>query len=246
MTVVLLFLAASATAIATGAGALPVYWLGERIEAWRPALWGAVAGIMATASIQGLILPGLDEGSDVSLVAGGLVGVAFLLVAARVLGDHDVQFGSVGGAGARRAALVFAVLFVHSLPEGLALGAAWASGTTGLGVFVFLAIGLQNVPEGTATAIPLRDAGASKARAFWLATLTSAPQPVGALFAYGLVETTHSLLPVSFGFAAGAMLALVVVEVLPVALRPATRTAGLAGLLVGGAAMAGLGVALGT
>jgi ZIP family zinc transporter len=246
VTVVLLFLAASATAFATGLGALPVYALGARIEAWRPALWGAVAAIMSVASIQGLILPGLDEGSDLSLVAGCAAGIAFLALARRAFAGHEVHIGEARGVGARRAALVIAVLFVHSLPEGLALGAAWASGTTGLGVFVFLAIGLQNVPEGTATAIPLRDAGASWVRAFWLATLTSAPQPVGALFAYALVETTHKLLPASFGFAAGAMLALVAVEVLPVALRRGTRRAGLAGALVGGAAMTGLGLALGT
>jgi len=246
VTVVLLLLAASATALATGIGALPVYALGERIERWRPALWGAVAGIMATASIQGLILPGLREGSDVSLVAGALAGVGFLAIARVALAGHDVEIGQARGVGARRAALVIAVLFVHSLPEGLALGAAWASGTTGLGVFVFVAIGLQNIPEGTATAIPLRDAGVGRVRAFWMATLTSAPQPVGALFAYALVETTHSLLPASFGFAAGAMLALVAVEVLPVALRPGTREAGLAGALLGAAAMAGLGVLLGT
>src|SRR4051812_32620041 len=245
MTVVLLILAASATALATGLGALPVYWLGKRIEQWRPALWGAVAGIMAAASIQGLILPGLREGSDLSLVIGVLAGIGFLLVAERVLGDHDVHIGGVSGRGTRRAALVFGVLFVHSLPEGLALGAAWASGTAGLGVFVFLAIAAQNVPEGTATAIPLRDAGVGRRRAFWLATLTSAPQPVGALLAYGLVEATHRLLPASFGFAAGAMLALVAVEVLPIALRPGGRRAGLAGIVVGGGVMVALGLALG-
>ena len=245
MTVLALFLAASATALATGLGALPVYWLGERIEEWRPALWGAVAGIMTAASIQGLILPGLREGSDVSLVIGGLVGIAFLAVAERVLGNHDVHIGEATGRGARRAALVFGVLFVHSLPEGLALGAAWASGTAGLGVFVFLAIAAQNVPEGTATAIPLRDAGVGQRRAFWLATLTSAPQPVGALLAYGLVEATHRLLPASFGFAAGAMLALVAVEVLPIALRPGGRRAGIAGIVIGGGVMVALGLALG-
>jgi ZIP family zinc transporter len=245
VTVALLLLAASATALATGVGALPVYALGARIEQWRPALWGAVAGIMAAASIQGLILPGLREDSDVALLAGLLAGIGFLFAAQRWLGRHDVSLGHVRGVGARRAVLVFGVLFVHSLPEGLALGAAWASGTAGLGVFVFLAIALQNVPEGTATAIPLHDAGVGRTRAFWLATLTSAPQPVGALFAYVLVEAAHTLLPASFGFAAGAMLALVVVEVLPVAFRPGVRGRGIAGMVVGGGTMVALGLALG-
>jgi zinc transporter, ZIP family len=238
-----LLLAASATALATGLGALPVYALGPDIERIRPALWGAVAGIMAVASVQGLLLPGLREGSDAAVAGGVVAGVAFLLAARAALGHSHVHVGTATGAGARRAALVFGVLFVHSLPEGLALGAAWASGTAGLGLYVFLAIALQNIPEGTATAIPLRDAGIGRRRAFWTATLTSAPQPVGALAAFALVEAAHSLLPASFGFAAGAMLALVVIEVAPVALRTRPLT-GLAGALAGGAVMAALGVLL--
>jgi ZIP family zinc transporter len=245
MEVVLLVLAASGTAFATGLGALPVYSRRLPLERVRPVLWGLVAGIMSVASIQGLIIPGFEEGSDLAVVAGVAVGVVFLLVARRWVGHHDVGIGGIQGAGARRAALVFGALFVHSLPEGLALGAAWASGTAGLGVYVFLAIALQNVPEGTATAIPLRDAGVGRARAFWLATLTSAPQPVGAVLAYALVEATHAMLPASFGFAAGAMLALVVLEVAPVAFTGPRRGAGLAGALAGAAGMVTLGLLLG-
>jgi ZIP family zinc transporter len=245
MGAVLLVLAASATALATGLGALPVYSRRLPLERVRPVLWGLVAGIMSVASIQGLLLPAFDEGSDLAVVAGLAIGVAFLLVARRWVGHHDIGIGGVQGAGGRRAALVFGALFVHSLPEGLALGAAWASGTAGLGVFVFLAIGLQNVPEGTATAIPLRDAGVGRTRAFWTATLTSAPQPVGALLAYELVESTRALLPASFGFAAGAMLALVVVEVAPIAFTGPRRRAGAAGALGGAAGMVSLGLLLG-
>ena len=175
---------------------------------------------------------------------GLLAGVAFLLAARRALGRHDLHIGTAHGADARRAVLVFAVLFVHSLPEGLALGAAWASGTAGLGVFVFVAIALQNVPEGTATAIPLRDAGLGIVRSFWAATLTSAPQPVGALAAFALVSSVHSLLGASFGFAAGAMLALVVVEIAPIALAAPHRRAGLAAAIGSAAVMAALGVIL--
>lgn len=205
-------------------------------------LWGVVIGVMTVASVQGLLLPGLDEGADLPVVAGLAAGVAFLLGARVAIGRREAQVGVLSGTGARRALLVIAVLFVHSLPEGLALGSAWASDTAGLGVFVFLAIAIQNVPEGTATAIPLREARVSLTRAFWTATLTSAPQPVGALAAFALVEATRSLLGPSFGFAAGAMLALVVVEVVP-AVR-ATPRAAAAAAVVSGALMALLGTAL--
>ena len=244
-TMVLLVLAASATALATGLGALPVYALRARIGAVHPILWGCTGGIMVVASVQGLLLPALRESEAGGVALGLLAGVAFLLVARRALDRRDLHIGTAHGPDARRAVLVFAVLFVHSLPEGLALGAAWASGTAGLGVYVFLAIGLQNVPEGTATAIPLREAGVGATRAFWAATMTSAPQPVGAVAAYALVSSIHSLLGASFGFAAGAMLALVVIEIAPIALAAPHRRAGISAAVGSAAVMAALGVILG-
>ena len=110
----------------------------------------------------------------------------------------------------RRSLLVFGVLLVHSLPEGFAIGTAFASDTEGLALFIFLAIALQNVPEGTSVAIPMESAGFGRGQQFWAAVLTSAPQPVGAVIAYLAVEQINGLLPFSFAFAAGAMLALVV------------------------------------
>ena len=80
---------------------------------------------------------------------------------------------------------------------------------------MILAIAIQNIPEGTSVAIPMAEAGFSRTRQFWAAVGTSAPQPVGALVAFLLVEQIQSLLPFSFAFAAGAMLALIVVEILP-------------------------------
>ncbi len=115
----------------------------------------------------------------------------------------------------RLSVLVFGVLLVHSLPEGLAIGTAYASDLAGLSLFVILAIGLQNVPEGTSVAIPMAEAGFSRSSQFWAAVLTSAPQPVGAVLAYLVVEHVQALLPASFAFAAGAMLALVAFELVP-------------------------------
>jgi ZIP family zinc transporter len=136
------------------------------------------------------------------------------------------------------------VLFVHSLPEGMALGAAWASGSANLGLFVFLAIALQNIPEGTAAAIPLREAGYGLGRSVVVAILTSAPQPVGAVAAFALVTSVHALLGPSFGFAAGAMLALIVVEIAPVAFTGQDRWYGACAALIAGGITAGLGVML--
>ena len=91
--------------------------------------------------------------------------------------------------------LVFSVLFVHSLPEGFAIGTAYASDTAGLSLFVIVAIALQNIPEGTSVAIPMQRAGFTPWQQFWAAVGTSAPQPIGAVIAFLAVEQVGALLP---------------------------------------------------
>ena len=173
------------------------------------------------------------------------MGVVFLLVSRRLLEARDVHVGRLRGAGVRRSMLVFAVLLLHSLPEGFAIGTAFASDEEGLGLFVILAIGLQNIPEGTSVAIPMDAAGFPPRQQFWAAVLTSAPQPVGALVAYVLVQEIEALLPLSFAFAAGAMLSLVVVELAPEAFRRPGRPLAIAGTVVGGLLMIALAASLG-
>jgi ZIP family zinc transporter len=239
-----LLLAASATALATGLGAIPVFLLGTRAVVLRPLLLGIAAGAMAVASVVGLLLPGLDQGSAASVGGGLVAGALFLLVARRILEARDNHLERARAAGVRTSILVFVVLLVHSLPEGFAIGTAYASDTAGLSLFVIVAIGVQNIPEGTSVAIPLAAAGFSRSRQFWGAVATSAPQPVGAAIAYLLVEQVEPLLPVSFGFAAGAMLALVIVELLPGALRDDVGKAAL-GVALGASAMLALSAVLG-
>lgn len=242
--VVVLLLAATATALATGIGAVPVFFLGTRAAQLTPPLLGLAAGVMGVAAIAGLLIPSLDEGSDLSVALGLAAGLAFLLVARRGLGA-DAGFMGRTGPGARTSALVFLVLFVHSLPEGLAIGTAFASDRAGLSLFVILAIGIQNVPEGTSVAIPMAAAGFSRSRMFWAAVGTSAPQPVGALIAFLAVESVAGLLPFSFAFAAGAMLALIAVEMLPKAYSGRGALGPSIGVAVGAAIMLGLSFALG-
>jgi len=245
MDVAALALAGSATAIATGLGAVPVFVLGRRAERLRPFLWGTAIGLMSVAAVVGLLLPALDEDGGVEVVAGVVVGVAFLLVSRRLLASRDVHVGELRGAGVQRSLLVFGVLLVHSLPEGLAIGTAYASDTEGLALFVILAIALQNIPEGTSVAIPMESAGFSPAQQWWAAVLTSAPQPVGAVVAFLAVEQVSGLLPFSFAFAAGAMLALVIIELIPVAFARGGRRAAAAGTAAGASVMLLLAALLG-
>ena len=239
-----LVLAATATMLATGLGAIPVFLLGERADALRPALLGLAAGVMTVASVLGLIVPGLDDGTPLEVGVGLAIGVAFLL-GARVLLERRGAGEAQWTASFRLSVLVFLVLFVHSLPEGFAIGTAYGSETAGLGLFVIVAIAVQNIPEGTSVAIPMEAAGFGRARQFWAAVGTSVPQPIGAVIAYLLVEEIHQLLPVSFGFAAGAMLSLVAVELVPQSLEGDRRLAAGAGALAGAAGMVALSAAIG-
>lgn len=220
-----LFIAASGTALATGLGAIPVWFLGTRAAALTPFLLGLAAGVMGVASVAGLLLPAAEEGSAWELAVGLVLGGVLLAVARSRL-DRESVFMGRSGPGARTSALVFAVLFVHSLPEGLAVGTAYASDRAGLGLFVIVAIAIQNIPEGTSVAIPMEATGYGRARQFWAAVGTSAPQPVGAVIAYLAVEQVEALLPFSFAFAAGAMLSLIVVELLPQAYEERSRWRG--------------------
>jgi ZIP family zinc transporter len=242
--VAVLLLAASGTTLATGLGAIPVFLLGARARGLAPFLLGFASGVMAVAAILGLLVPASEEGSVTEVLLGLAIGIGFLaFIRWRV--SPDMGFMGRTGPGTRTSALVFLVLFVHSLPEGFAIGTAFASDRAGLSLFVILAIAIQNIPEGTSVAIPMEEAGFGAARQFWAAVATSAPQPVGALIAYFAVEEVGGLLPFSFAFAAGAMLALVVVEMLPKAFAGAGRVAPSVGIVAGTALMVALSLLLG-
>lgn len=227
-------LAGTVTALATGLGAIPVILMGTRATTLRPLLLGLAAGVMIVASVLGLVAPALDRGSPLQVGLGVLAGVAFLLVARTLMERRNRTLHRSGTHSTT--ILVFLVLFVHSLPEGFAVGTAYATDPATIGLFMLLAISIQNIPEGTSVAIPMAAEGASPLRQVTAAILTSAPQPVGAVIAYLLTESIASLLPVSFGFAAGAMLTLSVVELLPQAWAGGRRLA-VAGVFSGAVIM---------
>lgn len=232
---VALGLAATATVLATGLGAMLVVGLGaQRVGQAHAGLSGFAGGAMGVAAIVGLLVPGLANGERAEVSAGLAAGVLFLVVVRRGVYRRP---GAGDGATDGRWLVVAIVLFVHSFPEGLAIGTAYGSQEAGLAWFVVVAIALQNVPEGTATAMPMQAAGRSPAAQVATAVLTSTPQLPGAFIAYALVDSVDALLPVSFGFAAGAMLALTVVDMVPDALAPRHRLQGVAGGAVGAAGM---------
>jgi ZIP family zinc transporter len=235
---------AAGTALATGVGALPVLALsGERARAAQGVLSGLAAGVMAVAAVVGLLRPAAQQGGAVTVTAAAAAGALALVLSRRVL-NHRAQDQGRSEAGAR-SLLVVGVLFAHSLPEGLAIGSAFASSQAGLGAFVIAAIAIQNVPEGTATAAAMQPAGYGRWQQVWGAVLTSVPQVPGALLAWLAVEQVNGVLPASFALAGGAMLALVVVDLLPDAWKHAAHLRVIAGTAVGAVLMLAVGAVLG-
>jgi zinc transporter ZupT len=214
------FLYALITALATGLGALPfafVRGVPRAATAWANAV---ASGLMLGASF-GLVAEGTHYGAW-QTVLGATVGVAFILVTQRVVARYDVRVGDVGGRSAQRMLLVIIVMTVHSFSEGVAVGVAFGGGMA-LATAITVAIAVHNIPEGLAISAVMRPRGASLAACAWWSVFSSLPQPAMAVPAFLLVEAMRPALPYGIGFAAGAMVYMVLVELLPEAYDQARR-----------------------
>jgi zinc transporter ZupT len=220
------FVVALLTALATGLGALPLLFTrGAGVAALG--LANAVAsGVMAGASMS-LVLKGADL-SAARTAFGAVAGVVFIVGVSRFLHapHRPHEFGSLRGDDALKALLIVAVMTVHSVAEGVGVGAAFGGGQT-LGLLIALAIAVHNIPEGLAISLVLVPRGASVRSAAGWSIFSSLPQPLLAVPAYLFVEEFEGILPAALGFAAGAMVWMVARELLPEALEqaPARRVA---------------------
>jgi ZIP family zinc transporter len=232
--VALVFVAGLITALATGVGALPFFLVADIGDRWNVGLWGLASGIMVAASLFGLIGEGLNTGTLLEVGIGVLAGVALVVVAHALIEDAEVEPRQYEAADFKRLVLILGVLTVHSFPEGIAIGVSFAElnlvdpstavGVAGfvvplIAVFMTVAISIHNVPEGVAISIPLRAMGVSEWRMVWWSVFSSLPQPVGAVIAFGFVRAARTFIPYGYGFAAGAMIYLVLTEFVPEALE---------------------------
>ncbi|MFW5918039.1 MAG: ZIP family metal transporter [Haloferacaceae archaeon] len=242
MTDILTVLAVTAvTGLATGLGALPVFFRASVSHRTYDASLGLAAGIMIAASVFALIIPGMDEGGLGTVIAGVFVGGLGLLAANRLVPHVHAWYQSREGHGGadldafasetphvtdsadrerdsrlRRAVLVGTAITLHNAPEGLAMGVAFASGLENVAFVLAVVIGLQNVPDGFAFAVPASDTGMGNGRVLLWTTLSGAvPQVVMAVFGFYLVTIATGLFPIAAGFAAGAMMAVVFREMIP-------------------------------
>ncbi len=219
---VAVFLYGTVTALATGLGALP-FVVVRRISPRVVAVANAIAaGLMLGASF-GLVAEGSSYG-EWQTIAGALVGVLFILATQRFFTDHDVEFERVKGADARQMLLIVLVMTVHSFAEGIAVGVSFGGGET-LGAVITVAIAVHNIPEGLAITAVLLPRGVSVARCAGWSVFSSLPQPLMAVPAFLFVEAFRPALPYGIGFAAGAMVFMVLVELLPEAYEEGRRPA---------------------
>lgn len=219
------FVAALITAIATGLGALPFLFI-RTISGGTVAIANAIAaGLMLGASF-GLVSEGaLQDGTATFM--GAVLGVLFILVTQRLLGAHEFDFVGATGVSARRMLLVVTVMTVHSFAEGAAVGVSFG-GDESLAMAITIAIAVHNIPEGLAISAVMRPRGAGLLACVGWSIFSSLPQPITAVPAFLFVERFAAVLPYGLGFAAGAMVFMVLVELLPEAYEQALgRSVGL-------------------
>ncbi len=207
------------TALATGLGAVPFLFVRRVSDRTRAVTGALAAGLMLGASF-GLLAEGSRHGVW-QTIAGVHLGLLFVLAAHRGIGE-DVSFGRVTGAGARRMLLIVLVMTAHSFSEGVAIGASFGGGVD-LAFLITVAIAVHNVPEGLAISAVLRREGTGVARCAGWSVVSSLPQPLMAVPAFLFVDTVRPALPYGIGFAAGAMVFMVFLELLPEALEAAPR-----------------------
>lgn len=219
------------TAIATGIGALPFFFIKDVKKRWSSLGAALAGGLMLSASFQ-LI----QEGSSHNLyrlLLGALVGLALISLSRWWLGKQsDLEIGDLKGASALKALLIVGVMTLHSFAEGVGVGVSFGGGES-FGVSISLAIAIHNIPEGLAISMILISQGVKTWKCLLWSIFSSLPQPLLAVPSFLFVDTFKPFLPVGFGLAAGAMLWMVVAEMIPDGLEHARKQSVAISLVLG-------------
>ncbi|RPH58935.1 MAG: ZIP family metal transporter, partial [Acidobacteria bacterium] len=214
------------------------------------AMMGFAGGVMVAASCWSLLVPAIESGGVLAATIGLLAGAAFLYLADQLLPHLHAEFpdeAEVEGPKVawRRSALLMLAMTLHNFPEGMAVGVSFGGGDVGSATALAIGIGLQNVPEGLAIALPLRRGGMTRGRAFFWGQLSAVVEPVAGVLGAALILVSTTFLPYGMAAAAGAMLYVVVEELLPETVRSGTADVATLGFIVGFAVMMALDNALG-
>lgn len=256
------FVATLFTWAVTALGAGMVFFFKSIHRKVLDGMLGFAAGVMIAASYWSLLAPAIamSEGGElpswVPATVGFLMGGGFLYAVDKVLPHLHLGFKLEEAEGIKtswqKSILLVLAITLHNIPEGLAVGVAFGAQAANLpsaslagAVALAIGIGIQNFPEGTAVAVPLRREGFSRLKSFWYGQMSGAVEPIAAVIGAVAVIYMQPLLPYALAFAAGAMIYVVIEEVIPESQLEKNSDIATIGAMLGFALMMTLDVALG-
>ncbi|MBC7129010.1 MAG: ZIP family metal transporter [Thermoplasmatales archaeon] len=242
----------------TALGALIVFVVKEMNRKLMKSMLGFAAGVMISASFWSLLAPSVEmmEGKNFQWfppLSGFLIGSIFLLAIDKILPHLHLGLEIDEAEGIKtswhKTTLLILAITLHNIPEGLAIGVAFGAISQGApfsgAVTLAIGIGLQNFPEGMAVSMPLKGEGFSSLRSFWYGQLSAVVEPIFAVLGAFAVFIFKSILPYALAFAAGAMIFVVIEEIIPESQRDGSADIATISALLGFAIMMFLDVAFG-
>jgi ZIP family zinc transporter len=246
----------------TALGAAVVFTARDISKKVLDTMLGFAGGVMIAASYWSLLAPSIEmsEGGNLPVwvppAVGFLIGAAFLRGIDRVLPHLHLGFPIEEAEGIkttwRRSTLLVLAITLHNIPEGLAVGVAFGAVAAGLpaatlpaAIALAIGIGIQNFPEGLAVSMPLRREGLSRRKSFWYGQLSGLVEPVAGVIGAAAVIMARPILPYALAFAAGAMIFVVVEELVPESQRGGNTDLATMGAIIGFVVMMMLDVAFG-
>jgi len=250
------------TWVLTALGAALVFFFKHINRKVLDGMLGFAAGVMIAASYWSLLAPAIEMAEDGRLPAwipatvGFLMGGFFLWMIDKILPHLHLGFPMKEAEGIKtnwhRSVLLVLAITLHNIPEGLAVGVAFGAIASGLpsatltgAIALALGIGIQNFPEGTAVAVPLRREGFTRLKSFWYGQLSGVVEPIAGVLGAFAVILIKPILPYALAFAAGAMIYVVVEELIPESQLEKNTDVATMGAMAGFAVMMALDVALG-
>lgn len=248
---VLLLLASLFTYLLTALGAAVVFCFKSINKRPLDIMLSISAGLMTAASVWSLTLPATSLADELWNNAWLLPSIGFLLGGLFILASGIIIDKKLPNASnKKRSILIIGVMPLHNIPEGLAVGvtfSAFALGMNGCSLYsalmIALGIGIQNIPDGIAISVPLYRDGMSKGKAFFCGQASGLMETTAAIIGYFITLTVRSILPLFLTFAAGAMITVVVSELIP-DIAPENRTLGVFGFIIGFTVMMVLDLAI--
>ena len=223
-------------------------------------LLGFASGVMIAASIWSLLIPSIDMAKESNMIpyipaaVGFVVGMLFLLLLDKLVPHIHLESTEPEGikTSLKKTTMLVLAVTLHNIPEGMAVGVVFAgmlaqnTGITLAGAFALsLGIAIQNFPEGAIISMPLKSEGMSKIKSFWYGTLSGIVEPVAAILTICLSQIVVPILPYLLSFAAGAMIYVVIEELVPEIKSEGSSSIGIFGVAIGFVLMMILDVALG-